>query len=775
MKISIIQYLTFLVTALALTGRLNAQNSAKTGVLQGRVLSNGKGLELATVKIKDLPLGAVTDAEGKFLIREVPTGNHILIAFCLGFETLEKEIILDSMFSVELELRELHVQVNQVVVTGTRTFKRQTASPVIVNIVSSRTLEGVQACNLSEGLKFQPGLRVETDCQTCNYTQLRMNGLAGGYSQILVNGRPIFSPLTGLYGLEQIPANMIERIEVVRGGGSALYGAGAVGGTVNVITKIPQKNAFDISYNHQYINGQAHDANLSGNATLRSASGKTGLSLFLNSRNRDWYDHNGDRFSELPAIRNRSAGAGFFFLPDENQKLEISFSHLNEYRYGGETTDLPPHLAQQAEERRHEVWIGSADYQINFNEGRSALIAYLGAQRTDRTHYTGIFPDADEDIRIHLQNPPYGSSDNSTLQGGLQFSQELSGFPGLRNVLTIGSEFIYDDVLDQIPAYQFIVDQTTRNLGVFAQSDWEISQSFNLLTGLRLDRHNLLDRTLLSPRVSLLYKLRGLTQFRLSYGAGFRAPQAFDADMHIAFAGGGVSRISLSPELREERSNSWSLSVNHDHATEKWIAGVTLEGFYTKLNHAFFLDPVGADAFGERFVKSNGDGAAVQGATLEIRANYNQKAQLEAGFTLQSSLFDTPVENIEGLAPARAFLRTPNDYGYAMISWFPNKNWSTTLNLVYTGRMQLAHFGGAPEQTEDAYKTSPRFAELGLKTGYTFPLAQGRTGLELFGGVKNLFNAYQNDFDSGKNRDSNYIYGPAQPRTLFVGLRVKSL
>ena len=99
------------------------------------------------------------------------------------------------------------------VITGTRTFKRKTTSPVIVNILSSTTLNNVQACNLSECLKFQPDLRVETNCQTCNYTQLRMNGLAGGYSQILINGRPIFSPLTGLYGLEQIPTNMIERIE----------------------------------------------------------------------------------------------------------------------------------------------------------------------------------------------------------------------------------------------------------------------------------------------------------------------------------------------------------------------------------------------------------------------------------------------------------------------------------------------------------------------------------------------------------------------------------
>jgi outer membrane receptor for ferrienterochelin and colicins len=568
---------------------------------------------------------------------------------------------------------------------------------------------------------------------------------------------------------------MLERIEIVRGGGSAVYGAGAIGGTVNLITRIPSKNSFDLTYTHQNIQGIAHEPILSGNATLRNKSGKMAAAIFLNNRNRPWYDHNEDGFSELPMLRNRSAGVNFYFLPTNQQELEVSLSRLDEYRHGGEMTRIAPHLSQQAEERNHRVWLGSADYQINFNEGRSALIAYLGMQRTDRTHYTGIFPDSAEAIQAHLSLPPYGTSGNTTLQGGLQFNQEIPGFPGLRNVLTVGSEYIYDDVLDQIPAYQFRVDQTTRNLGIFAQSDWAISKSLHLLSGIRLDRHNLLDRSLFSPRLSLLYKMKNQTQFRLSYGAGFRAPQAFDADMHLAFAGGGVSRISLSPELREERSRSWSASINHDHATEKWVAGFTLEGFFTRLNDAFFLDPIGTDAFGERFVKSNGDGSRVQGATLELRANFNKKMQLEAGFTLQSSLYDTPVEHIENLPPLRAFLRTPNDYGYATLGWFPNKKWTTTLNLVYTGRMQLAHFAGAPEQTFDAYEVSPRFLELGVRSGYTFNLLAGSVGLELFGGVKNLFNAYQADFDTGKNRDSNYVYGPAIPRTLFAGLRLRSL
>lgn len=750
------------------------RTSAQTGVLSGRVLCNGSGVATATVKVKDLPFGATTDDSGRFLVREVPTGSYTLIVSCLGYKTLEQAIRIDTALYLELNLVESELQVNQVVVTGARTFKRQTASPVIVQIIGARTLEGVQACNIAEGLKFQPGLRVETDCQTCNYTQLRMNGLAGGYTQILVNGRPIFSPLTGLYGLEQIPANMLERIEIVRGGGSAVYGAGAIGGTVNLITRAPGKNSFDVTYTHQNIQGIVHEPILSGNATLRSKSGKMAAAVFLNNRNRPWYDHNNDGFSELPTIRNRAAGANFYFLPNDQQKLEISLTRLDEYRLGGEITQTPPHLAQQAEERRHQVWLGSADYQINFNEGRSALIAYLGVQRTDRTHYTGIFPDSAEAIRAHLDMPPYGASDNSTFQGGLQFNQELIGFPGQRNVLTIGAEYIYDDVLDQIPAYQFLIDQTTHNLGFFAQSDWEINQSLNLISGIRLDRHNLLDRPLFSPRLSLLYKLKNLTQFRLSYGAGFRAPQAFDTDMHLAFAGGGVSRISLSPALREERSNSWSASVNHDYATEKWVAGFTLEVFYTKLDGAFFLDPIGTDAFGERFVKSNGDGSTVQGATLEIRANLNKKMQIEAGFTLQSSLFDTPVQHIENLPPLRTFLRTPNDYGYATLGWFPDKKWATTLHLVYTGRMQLAHFAGAPEQPMDSYKVSPRFAELGLRTGYTFYILPGSLGLEFFGGVKNLFNAYQADFDTGKNRDSNYVYGPATPRTYVAGLRLRS-
>ena len=216
-------------------------------------------------------------------------------------------------------------------------------------------------------------------------------------------------------------------------------------------------------------------------------------------------------------------------------------------------------------------------------------------------------------------------------------------------------------------------------------------------------------------------------------------------------------------------------SFNYDKATEHFIAGFTLEGFYTNLKDAFFLSPLGTDAFGERFEKRNGEGATVRGVTLEARANFDYIFEIDAGYTLQSSLFTLPVENIEGLASKREFLRTPNSYGYATLTYTPVKNWSLSGNLVYTGTMELAHFGGQNTgNTEDRYYTSPTFTELGIRIGHTVDLPKIKTGLEFFGGIKNVFDAYQNDFDFGKNRDSNYVYGPSLPRTFFFGLKVKS-
>ena len=745
-------------------------------ILQGKITSEGVEVPFATIIFKDSGVGVSSNEDGFYKFEKLKKGYHQIIASSLGMIKKKLDIdIKEGLNVIDIDLKPSIYNLDQVVVTGTKTFKRRTQSPVIVNVIDSRQLENVQACNLAEGLKFQPGLRVETDCQTCNYTQLRMNGLTGGYSQILINGRAIFSPLTGLYGMEQIPTNMIDRIEVVRGGGSSLYGSSAIGGIVNVITKIPTSNNYSLGYDFSIINGDTQDKVISGNATVISDNKNSGATFFVNNRNRGWYDHNGDNFSELPSLRDNTFGATLFLLPSKNQKLEANLGSIHEYRYGGEMIDGIPHFSMQSEERVHDVLLGNLDYQINFNDARSSFIAYLAAQQTNRTHYTGIRPEIGSaaDV-IHLENPPYGTSLNTTKQAGFQINHTINKFFG-PNVLTLGSEVVADDVMDEISTYNYIVDQKVVTQGVFFQSDWELTKSFNLLSGARFDKHSLLDNIVVSPRLSFLYKLRRETQFRLTYSTGFRAPQAFDTDLHMAFSGGGISRIILADDLKQERSKSLSASVNYDRASEQYVYGFTFEGFYTHLKDAFYQDPSGSDSYGDIFVKRNGAGARVKGLTMEFRANFMQKVQLESGLTLQQSLYDEAVEYSDNLPLKKEFLRSPDYYGYATISYNPSPKLSFAANLVHTGAMSLIHLAGAPGQLEDEFLESPVFNAIGIKSTYIQFIKKSGIKIEYSVGVKNLTNDFQQEFDSSKNRDSNFIYGPSLPRTIYFGLTLKSI
>lgn len=768
-----IKQTTLLLTLIWLSNSVFSQ-----GKIEGVITNKKTPIEFSTLGIEGTQYSTLTNAKGQFVLDNLPFGSHQLKISHLSFVDTVITIRLtkeNPTQTFNIALQEQYQNLDEFVITGTRTQKRKTESAIIVNVINSKTLDNVQACNLSEGLKFQPGLRVETDCQTCNYTQLRMNGLAGGYSQILINGRPIFSPLTSLYGLEQIPVNMIDRIEIIRGGGSSLYGSSAIGGTVNVITKIPKENSYELNFLTQSINQKTSDNILSGNATLLTKKKSAGVSLFFNQRTREAYDHNDDNYSELPELKNLSLGLNSFFLFGENQKLEVSLSKLYEYRYGGEMVDLPAYQALQSEERTHNVWMGSADYQVNFNEDKSSFIAYTGWQRTERDHYTGIVPDEDSLITLHNLNPPYGTSLTTTLQGGFQLNHKLTNTLGIENVLTFGAEYLFDDVMDEIPAYSYLIDQTTRNIGLLAQSDWKLTQNLILLTGVRMDKHNLVNNAVFSPRGSLLYTVKKNTQFRLSYGSGFRAPQAFDTDLHIAFAGGGISRVQLSPNLTPENSHSFSASMNYDKISSKYIAGFTIEGFYTRLNNAFILNPIGEDEFGEVFEKINGQGATVKGITLELRGNYNSTVQLESGITFQSSRYDNKVSYIDEVAGINEFIRTPDLYGYGILTLFPYSKLNGVINYVYTGKMLVPHFAGAPNQLIDEIETTSSFNEISFKLNYLISVKKIKSKLNLYAGVRNITNSYQTRFDIGKNRDSNYVYGSSQPRTFYVGIKLLSL
>ena len=745
-------------------------------VIKGQVVCGNLGVANANVTIDGGKIGTLTNSEGFFVLENVPVGNLYLIVSALNM--VEKKIFIDVGIDdnyINIEVFPSNFNLDKVVLTGTRNPKNKLSSSVIVNILNSKKLENVQACNLAEGLNFQTGLRVENDCQTCNYTQLRMNGLSGGYSQILINGKAIFSPLTSLYGMEHIPVNMIERIEVVRGGGSSLYGSSAVGGVVNIFTKVPKVNRNSFGYNFNFINSKSIDKIFYANSTLLSQNNKRGITFFINNRQRDPYDHNNDNFSEISKIKGNFFGFNLFLLLSQKSKLELNLASLSEYRYGGEIVDLPPHLAMQAEEREHSVMLGNLDYQLYFNNEKSSLELYLAIQNTEREHYTGVRPELGSiDDADHLFNPPYGSSLNITNQVGFQLNHKITNSIG-SNLLTFGSEYIIDDVFDEINAYNYLVDQNVYNFGTFAQSDLSLFEKINITSGIRFDKHSLVDDIILSPRLSFLYKFKSNTQFRFSFSTGFRAPQAFDTDMHISFAGGGVSRIVLSENLKEENSTSISSSINYDKLSITNSFGFTLQAFYTILDNVFYYEPDGMDEFGELYVKRNGDGAAVQGLTVEFRASILDKISFESGFTYQSSKYEKPVSYSQELPPLSNFIRTPKKYGYATLDYKLNEDFYFSTNLIHTGPMILVHMSGAPGQTDDEYFTTNDFNLFGVKASYLKRLNELSMSCEFSLGIKNLTNSYQNNFDSSKNRDSNFVYGPSTPRVFYFSIKFKSI
>ncbi|WP_400261285.1 TonB-dependent receptor domain-containing protein [Sphingobacterium sp. SG20118] len=738
--------------------------SAQISQLKGKITdSEGEPIESATITIPTLGIGTKADSLGYYELNNIPLGNYPIKVSFIGFSTKTLQLSVNGTqpHVKNVELISMTNRLNSVVVTGTRTARRRLESPVAVNILDSRTFDITQSNTLADGLCFQPGLRMETDCQTCNYTQLRMNGLGGSYSQVLINSRPVFSSLMSLYGLEQIPANMIDRVEVVRGGGSVLYGSSAIAGTVNILTKEPRKSSFTISNNTSLIGKKTLDHFFNANLTVVNEEENAGVSIFASHRDRDSYDANGDGYSEMPLLLNNSFGFNSFLKLTPQDKLEINGWSINEERKGGNKLDLQADKADQSEYRLHNIVVGGFNYEHQSKDKDQSFSVYGSAQNTKRTHYTGID-----------QIDAWGRTKNHSMHGGVQYNYIANNFLNGKNTFTTGVENQYEYTFDEIKAYDYLIDQHVNLFGAFLQSDWEINNKLTLLSGLRLNKSNRIDKLVLTPRFSALYKLGSEIQLRASYARGFKAPQALETDMHMAFAGGGVSVIRTDANLMEETSNSFNASLDFNKPSEHFIYGFTIDGFFTRLYDTFVLEEVGVDQNGnQQLLRKNGGNSSVRGVTVEGRLNYDQKMQFEMGVTFQKSTYDKAVSWSSELEGNKKYLRSPDTYGFYTLSFWPQNRFNAVLSGVLTGPMLVPHFAGAPGIDADVVNTSPTYLENNVKFSYRFTLNQVKQDLQFNIGVQNMFNQYQKDFDIGKNRDSNYIYGPGRPRTFFLGLK----
>jgi outer membrane receptor for ferrienterochelin and colicins len=720
-------------------------------VINGVVLDEqNKGVRNANVIVPQRNISIKTDRTGRFELRLKRDGKVHLEVYKNGFLTASTETFETNR---KRETKGLTIVLHrcpfeEVVVTGTSTPKLYSETPVKTTLTTRKDIEKKGAASLADSLELVTGVRVENNCQNCNFNQVRINGMEGKYSQILINGMPVLSTLAGVYALEQIPANMIEKLEVVKGGGAALYGGNAVAGVVNVITRQSQKAGTQISLIQSFINRKPYTV-LNFNTDYVSPNYDTNVSFFTNYQDRDHMDYNNDDFSDLGELKNLSLGANLNHdFSSINGKLKLSFASIFEDRRGGNKFDLPEHMADISESIRTY----RTDFGLSWEQtcGSTGILRLDGSfSYTKRKSYYG----AEQDPNAYglTRNPVFYSS---VIYNHLSIHDH--------NIL-LGTSFKSDTIDDQISAYNRIINETYTDLGFFMQDEIELfHHRASLLVGVRLDKHSEVERLIVSPRASLLYKgLKNLT-LRTTFSTGFRAPQVFDEDLHITQVGGEGMLIVNYDGLQEEKSHSFTLDIDYGKQVKDKLYQFSMSGFYNRLDNVFILEEIDSIPSARVFERSNSKGAAVYGIQFEAGFKWKDRFEIFTGWTFQKSRLDEPEPDFD----SKDFFRTPDLYGSMRIDWNIPRLVNILGELNYTGPMKVPHFAGYIES--DVLETTGTFAVINLSVRKNLTLGK-EDRLTLEASVQNVFDEYQQDLDLGIYRDAGYVYGPRFPRTFRIG------
>lgn len=816
----------FLLSSIMLCAQSNG--GSVTGTVVDK--STKEPITHVQVFVKGTTIGTTTDANGNYTLRGVPKGPQVVVAKFMGYSTCEEKVHIQSGAArhLDLYLSEEVFSLDGVVVSANRNETLRRQAPSLVTVLSSDLFIKTNSTNLTQGLKFQPGLRVEDNCQNCGFNQVRINGLEGAYSQILIDSHPIFSALAGVYGLEQLPANMVERVEVIRGGGSALFGSNAVGGVINVITKEPLRNYAEISHSTMSFN---HNKGWGGcqnttqfNGSILTEDRKAGVMIFGQHNYRPGQDLDADTFTELPNLRNRSLGFRSYYKTGTYSKVTLEYHSMQEYRRGGDRLDMPPFEARIAEYLQHYINGGSLRYDQGFADGKDFYSLHVSAQDVQRRSYYGG-GDYTKDLLDPLLSSPnsqaykdaftsltsYGTTKGVDVQSGGMYRHTF----GEHWDLTLGAEYSHGQLDDRSGYRPEKIDQSTSTWSQYDQLEYKTDR-FSALIGGRLDWVRLYQNQALyinplfcvSPRANVRYNPLKDLSFRLSYSEGFRAPQYFDEDLHVELAGGTpISRV-LSPNLKEERSRSLSASFDWYYRADSWQFNLMGEGFSTFISNQFKPSDIEKSTAGEertiRTIYNDKEGISkVYGVNLEGRIAYKNLCDLQLGGTWQRSLYGTPYTPIEEdsktgqkAITVKEYLRTPNLYGYFVATAHPTEHFAINLSGTFTGNMQVVHEAYGADVPQDkiasdgsfdfvqegmSYKglaeghatlvRTPSFFDMDLKLSHDFHLGSTMV-IELNAGIQNMFNSYQSDFDKGPGRASTYVYGPMLPRRIFVGTKI---
>jgi outer membrane receptor for ferrienterochelin and colicins len=710
------------------------------GVLPGAAVSSGAGAFVG-----------VTGADGTLCLTDLPPGEHKVTATLDGFAPSAATMRLPGAAgSVPTIVLTPEIRAD-VVVTATRTSRNLDDVPVRTEVISRDLMNRSGARTLADAMEYTTGVRVENNCQNCNFSQIRLLGLDGPYTQILVDGQPVVSSLAQVYGIEQIPARMIERIEVVKGGGSALYGPGSVGGVVNIIPREPPRRGGLLELRSDTFGADAN-VSASGSADWVSADRQTFVTAFGQVDRVRPFDADDDGFTEVSRRELQAAGVRVNrYQLGGRAKATVDVTFLGEHRRGGDLLHLPPHeasVAEQIDSRRASLsgtWFHSVsrrfDYRLTVSTADTSRDSYYG---------TGRDPNA------------YGDTKNRVSV----FDTQLNHYAG-RHTVSWGAQFSSERLDDRQPAYQRLTNVRYANAGLYIQDDWSFAPRWQLLYGARADTHTALTAPVLSPRVAVMHSPVPALDIRVSYAKGFRAPQVFDEDLHLSSVAGVMRIIEVDADLREEHSANYMAGFEWKPEAGRGQALFEVNGFYTTLQDLFNVQAADrAETAVSEFRKVNFGDARVYGIELNAGWGIGDSLVFQGGIVEQRARFGTPEPDFG----SRDFFRTPRRYANTTLTWKIPRAVDVFAAARYTGPMTAPHYAGyipAPR-----LETTPSFVVVDLALSRSFGPPLGPRFV-LGVSARNVTDAYQQDLDRGPLRDAAYVYGPRFPRTVGASIRVE--
>ncbi len=710
---------------------------AQTGTLTGivRDVDTRNAIIGASVRVIGSSLGVSSSTDGSFTLKGIPAGEHTVRVSHVAYQEVRLDIAIypDETTHIEFFMHPVDIEESEVVVTGTRTTHNIADVPVRIEAIPQEEIEEkvlMTPSNVAMLLNESTGARVQTTSSTSGALNVRIQGLSGRYTQVLLDGIPSFGGMAGGFGLTQLVPLNLRQVEMVKGAGSALYGPDAIAGIVNFLTKEPREDLEATAL----LNGTTQKGFDAG-AFAGEEFDNIGFTIFVSKNVQGSYDVDGDYFADIPKYDKFSVAPKMRYGISENLQLGISLGYLSEERVGGLVEGgsfVPAGSAKPYLERiniaRKDV-SGHLEWKIDPTSSFGMKIAMMSLDRND-VFGLSLF-DA-------TQNVVYGEAEFISEQEGHQF--------------VAGAVLHSDNLNDHTTGTLYKKDYSFGVPGLFLQDEIKLSDQWILLLSGRADFHNRFG-TFLTPRASIMHKPSPELTLRAGFGGGFKAPTVFVEESELL----GYQNTRIVPDVKAEKATSASFDINWKTIFEQVAISVNCALYTTLINNALIADDDSLAS--QRVFLRNATGRTyTRGGEVLFKISY-EDVKLTTGYTYTYA-------TQEDFAKSEELELNPRHSFGAVAVWEDHKQgWKVGLESYWTGRQRL--------ERNPYRKESLSYWNFGAIAEKSFGI------FRIFVNFENIFDTRQTRFErifTGTPEVGAFtklpIYAPLEGRVINGGVRV---